>query len=174
MAVFPDIEIGDPVSATLLDSMLPKTYTKQAAESRNTTAVLAADGELINIPLLVGTYEIELIILWSQVTAAPGLRTQWGFTGTYGAPVRHIIGPGATDAAPASDAATVNLGGVSVSAPVVYRSGSTGAFCCVQEKSRAIGVTVAGNLSLTWAQQTSNPNNTTVQPGTSFKVTRLG
>lgn len=175
MAVYPNIEIGDPVSATLLDSMLPKTYTKLASESKNTLAVPSNDAELINIPLEVGTYDIELILFWTQATTAPGLSTRWGFTGTVGAPVRNIVGQGAVDLTTQPNvAATVNVGGVSISSSAEYHSASTGAFVCVREQTRAFSVTVAGNLSLQWAQQVSNGNNTTVQPGTSFKVTRIG
>src|SRR4051812_23652756 len=93
--VYPVIGVGDLVTADLLTSMLPGTVVKLVQTSRNTTTSLAADPDLSSITLGVGSWEVELILQWSQnTTATQKIKTQWGFSGTWNTPVRACLGPG--------------------------------------------------------------------------------
>jgi len=176
MAVYPDIEVGDLVTADLLDSMLPKTYVKQSSTSRNTTTTLADDTELANIPLDVGTYWIEFYGFMTQATTTTQkLKGRWGFTGTWNNPDRNVIGPGQTQTAAPSVATEVNVAGAQAAGQDVVVSVSvTSVWASWRETAINVVVTAAGNLSYQWAQNSSSGNNTTLQAESGFLVRRIG
>jgi hypothetical protein len=173
MTVYPDIEVGDLVTADLLDSMLVKTYTKASTTARNTTTTYADDPELLNISLGVGTWDIELTLFFLlATTSTQKLKTNWAFTGTWNNPIRLVVGPGTAQTGVIGTVTDMNLGGYTCTGQDAIYDRDTGAgFIGVREVVRNAVVTVAGNLSLQWAQSASSANNTSVCAGTSF-VTR--
>src|SRR5262249_48281086 len=100
----------------------------------------------------------------------PKLKTNWGFTGTWNTPTRFCIGPGNAQVANPETVTDVTLRGYSTTQDATYSSSTSTAFSVVRETVRNAVVTVAGNLSLQWAQGTSNANNVSVIAGTSFVV----
>lgn len=167
---------GDTIYAAdlnALEALLPKTTTKAIATDR-TNNTMTADPELTGIALAVGTYEIDLVLMFTLPGAVtPKLRTQWGFSGTWNTPNRACFGPGASAVAGRSDAETVQVGAYGSGTDAVYSASVSAGFSSVREVSRLVVVTVAGNLSLVWAQNVTNASATSVKPGTSFTVRKI-
>lgn len=170
---------GQRLTADLLNAnvydFLPVTYTKPALTSRASTVTLADDPDLAGIPLTVGSWEIDLTIFYTTtVSNVPGLRTQWGFTGTWASANRLCFGPGSGqigDSGAITDATMKAF--VTDTQDAVYRSGTSSAYTGVREHVRQLTVTGAGNLSLKWAQQTSNAGATIVQPSSGFTIRKI-
>jgi hypothetical protein len=172
MTVFPDITIGDLVTADLLDSMLPKTYVKLSSTGRAATTTLADDPELNGIPLAIGSYHVRLVIRWTVANASPDLKTRWGFTGTWNNTSRLTIGPGLTNTAAATAVTPLRFADAATNADAAY-GGLSGPYTSTEEAYDVV-VTVAGSLSLQWAQFLSDAGATTVNAGTAFEVRRTG
>lgn len=165
---------GDIVSADDVNANIPSVYVKANLESRNTTTTLAADGELVGIPLEVGVYEIELMLFFSCASTTPIIKTRWIFSGVWNSPVRACLGPGSDNVTAVNRATTVAaLGNAADTANAVYGPDGTGTYSLARELTRNAIVTTAGTLALHWAQNVSNAANTTVQPGTSFTVRKI-
>lgn len=175
MSRYPNWEIGDLVTADMLNAGSPNVYAKSSSTSRSSATTVSDDPELQGIALDVGTYEIELLMIFNQAAsaAAPGIRTQWGFTGTWNAPFRIISGIGNTNTASPEVATVYNGRSFQTSSAATYTSAGS-AFATVREVTAQAVVTVAGSLSLQWAQNSSVASNTTVQAGTAFIVRRAG
>lgn len=172
---YPSLAVGDLVTADLLQSMVPKYYVKPSPESRNTTTTLADDADLQSIALAVGTYEIELLGFFHlTTTTTQKIKTQWAFSGTWNGPVRHIVGPGSAQTAATTDATETNVRAQAVNTDATYDCSVSTAFSCFREWTCNAVVTVAGNLSLQWAQSASSGNNTTLDTGTTFRVRQIG
>lgn len=165
---------GDIVSADDVNANIASVYVKANAESRNTTTTYAADGELVGIPLEVGVYDIECLIFFTMAATAPKLKTNWRFTGTWAAPVRACIGPGADNITVPYQSTSVSAAGfVADSQDSVYGKDTGGVYGVAREMSRNVVISVAGTLALYWAQQNSNASNVTVQPGSHFIVRKI-
>jgi hypothetical protein len=169
---------GDVISAADINgiiALVPQTYTKSASTSRISTTTYADDPHLASIPLAIGTYEIELVGFFTlTTTATQKIKTQWKFTGTWNTPIRACYGPGfAQVAGPASCTESNFSASVADSGDAIYDVSAGGTFCNFLEKARNVTVSVAGNLSLSWAPQANVANNTTLQVGTSFTIRKL-
>lgn len=157
---------------------LPRYVVKANATGRNTTAAVAADSGtgqvLAGIPLEVGTYEIELVALFTTAATAAGFQTRWAFSGTVNGTASYRACTGPADPATAITAnslanlVTVQLTGQSAN----YFRDAGAAYGAVREIAANVVVTVAGNLSLSWAQAVSNGSNTTLREGSYFRITR--
>lgn len=174
MPKFPDWTVGKDVSATNLALMVPNIVVKTSTTTRSATTVLADDPELSGLALGVGTWWVKYHLFISCSTSAtPDLKTAWAFTGTAGAVARMIKGPGTTNTG-ISDALTpIRMGGVGSNTACVYGLAASTAFTYVEEESFAFVVTVAGNLSLQWAQNTSDPSNTNVHAQSAVQYRQL-
>lgn len=173
---YPSLAVGDLVTADLLQSMVPKYYIKPSGESRNTTTTLADDSDLQGIALGVGTWEIELLLFYTQSTTnTQDLKTRWAFTGTWNNPDRNIMGIGNSSTASANVSTEVNMAGSQAAGQdAIYGGPASSVFNSAREWTANCVVTVAGNLSLQWAQNASSANNTTVQGNTAFRVRQIG
>lgn len=175
---YPSLAVGDLWTADLAQSMVPKYYIKPSAESRNsggTGTTLTDDSDLQGIALAVGTWEIELLGFFHlTTTATQKIKTQWAFSGTWSTPVRNIVGPGSAQTAATTDATETNLQAQATNTNAVYDCSVTTAFSSFREWTCNAVVTVAGNLSLQWAQNAASANNTTLDPGTTFRVRQIG
>lgn len=172
MATYPTILVGDLVTADLLTSMLPQTYTKASSTARTSTTTLADDPDLAGIALAVGTYHVKLLIRWTAAGATPDLKTRWGFTGTWNNTSRLTIGPGLTNTAAATAVTPTRFADAATNADSAY-GGLSGPYATTEEAYDVV-VTVAGSMSLQWAQNTSDPAAITVNAGSSFEVRRVG
>ncbi len=170
---------GQRLTADLLNTnvtaFMPVTYTKTAVTSRNTTTTLANDPDLANIPLGVGTWEVDMLIFWTQASTTPSLKTRWAFTGTWsGTVTRGNTGPALGNTAVASVATIINVGGPTLDTQdAVYGKDAGAGYGAVREICRNVTVTVAGNLSLQWAQNTSNASNVNIQPNSTVTIRRI-
>lgn len=172
---YPVLAIGDLVTADLLQSLVPKYYTKPSNESRSSTITLSADSDLQGIALDVGTYEIEFNGQFFTTTGGTqAIKTQWGFSGTWNSPVRCIAGPGLNNTAATTSADTYNTRGQGTSSDAVYQASATSAFTNFREYVANAIITVAGNLSIQWAQNSSSVNATQMAAGSTVRVRRIG
>lgn len=163
--------------STVENSLLPRYYIKANATSRNTTTTVAADtgtGVLLaNIFMEVGSYEVELVAMFTlSTTGTQGIRTRWGFSGTVANPVRTCLGPGDSATGPGANATIMAQAFQATGQDATYFTASSAAFAGFREIATGFVVTAAGNLSLNWAQAVSSANNTNLQPGSYFRITR--
>lgn len=168
------VSAGNRIYASDINAVSPAVYTKAALQARVSTIVVADDAELVNIPLAVGTYHIRLTGFFSVfTTTTQKLKTQWGFTGTWNNPARACIGPAQTNVGGGTAVTVMNAAGVPTNADAVYSVVNAVAYSCFQEEAFNVVVTVAGNLSLKWAQFASSVNPTNVADGTTFQVRKV-
>lgn len=160
-------------------SLLPRYYIKSALTARFSTVTPVADSggtvPLANIPLEIGSYEIEMVGMFNlTTTGTQGIRTRWGFTGTSNSAtiVRNCLGPGDSATAPAVNATLMaQTFGVS-NQDASYFCAPSGAWTSFREIVAGFIVTAAGSLSFNWAQSVTSVNNTNLQAGSYFRITR--
>lgn len=172
MAVYPDIEIGDLVTADLLDSMLPKTYTKASSTTRVNNTV-SADDELTGIALGVGTFRVEFLGSHTQASTTPKIQTKWGFTGTWNNPSRLCIGPGNVQTGGPAAVTDSTFASVAAASGSTYSGAITNPLVW-REVCQTVTVTVAGSLSLDWGQVTTTAANTILLAGSGFTIWQIG
>jgi hypothetical protein len=170
--------IGQRLTASALQTLadgVGTVYYKGSATGRISTTAYAADPDLSNIPLSVGTYEIELIGVFTLLTTATQkIKTSWGFSGTWNtSALRSCIGPGASQTGSTSAVTDSTFNSATVSGDVIYDVGAGTSYCVFREVCGQATVTVAGNLSLQWAQAVSVANATNLQEGSFFRVRKL-
>jgi hypothetical protein len=174
MSKYPDWFTGQDVTATLLDLMVPTVVVKGGNTDRSATTTLADDPDLSGIALGVGTHWIRLVIMATcNTSATPDFKTQWAFTGTWSAPVRACKGPGATNTAARTDVTVTNWNGAATTTTVAYGFPASTGYNIIEEECFNATVTVAGNLSLQWAQNTSDPSTTSVKAGSAFVIRQV-
>lgn len=175
-----DVLAGDPIRAADVNDIidrLGRIYIKSSPTARISTTTLTDDPELASIPLAVGTYEIELVGYFTlTTTATQKIKTRWAFTGTWNgtAAARNCIGPGSAQTAAPANVTETSLLAVSVSnADSVYDVAAGTAYASFRELAGEITVSASGNLSLTWAQNASSANATTLQERSYFRVRKI-
>src|SRR4051812_11027083 len=173
MATYPTILVGDLVTADLLTSMLPQTYTKASTTSRINVAP-SADDELTGIALAIGTYDIDLVGFHTQTSTAPKIQTLWTFSGTWNNPTRACLGPGNVQTGGVAAVTDMTVAGVAAGTGSTYSAAIT-TTSIFREISRTVTVTVAGALALSWGQGTPTAAQTTaLLAGSSFTIRRTG
>lgn len=174
MARYPNWGVGMDVSAQNLADGIPDIYKKVSGEDRTSTTTLANDAELTGIALPVGSYWIRLLLLWITFTSAtPDIKTQWAFTGTWNNPTRACCGPAASNTAAASAVTPMQLNGITTNVNATYGTAAGSTFYVATEETFDAVVSVAGNMSLQWAQNTLDASITSVKAGSAFTVKRL-
>lgn len=175
MSKFPAWGVGLDVSADNLAYMIPNNVIKASASTYTSNTTLANDSELVNIALEAGTWEVELLILATGVASGAGnLKVGWTFSGTLtGTPKRACLGPGAASTAVPSAVVNTSYAAVDYSAAQVYGLGSTTVYHAIQEIAPNFVVSVAGNLTVQFAQGTSSGTSTVVQAGTRLRCRRI-
>lgn len=171
---------GQRLTADLLNTnigdFMPTTYTKSLATTRTSITTYADDPELSGIALGAGTWEVELLLYFSQNTATTsGIKTQWAFTGSWtSTAIRGVSGPGANNTAGSNQADTMNSRAFWLNGQdAIYNQAFSAAYGHAREISRTVTVSVAGNLSLQWAQVVSSANGTVVQPSSTFNIRKI-
>lgn len=156
-------------------ALLPVTYSKAASLDRTSTTTYADDNELAGISLGVGTYTIELIGMFTlSTTTTQKIKTNWAFSGTWNNPVRACLGPGSAATTSRTDVAEVQVGAYTATGQdAIYDVAAGSGFSTFREIGAVVTVTVAGNLSLQWAQNASSANATSLKAGTSFIVRKI-
>lgn len=174
MAKFPDWFIGQDVDATTLDLMVPNIVVKPNQTVRNNTTTLTDDPDLAAIPLAVGTHWVRLTFIWcTNTSATPDIKTRWAFSGTWNNPFRACVGPASTNTANPDVVTPVKFTVSATNSDSVYGSAATTAFSVATEEAFNVVVTVAGNLSLQWAENALSATDVTVQPGSAFQTRQI-
>jgi hypothetical protein len=158
-------------------SFLPRYYSKDAVTNRNSTITPAIDSggltPLANIPLEIGSFEIEFVGLVSFTsTGTQGVRIRWAFTGAINNPIINCMGPGDNATGPTANATLMCQAKQALSQDSIYFTAASAGWASFREISTNFVVTTPGNLSINWAQAVSSANNTNLQPGSYFRVTR--
>lgn len=135
---------------------------KPASTSRSNTTVLAADPDLALAIPGAGTYQFDALISFATTVAGatPGATFQAAFSGTLASGfvaaftyVGFVNGGATATMLPINQTVTLNLGnGVAFNTNILYLRGT-------------LTVSTAGNLSISWAQQTSSATATTLVKG---------
>jgi hypothetical protein len=165
MPKYPAWAVGTDLSAQNLDLGIPNIVVKTSTTTVNNSTTLVDDAELSGIALAVGTHMVKFKMLVTASTAAAILKTQWGFTGTWTAPIRAAIGPGAANTAARTAVNLITLNGISATSDSLYGLPASTGFMVLQEYAYNVVVTVAGNLSFKFAQNVAVVTNTNTHAG---------
>lgn len=174
---FPSFFAGLRLTATLLGATVPIMAVKGSATARTSTTTLADDPDLSGIALAVGTYEIEFVGNWTQLTTnTQKIKTRWGFTGTWNgsAAPRSCIGAGSAQTGGTTAVTDMTLQAVSLSGnDVVYDQAAGTSYGCFRETCGNVVVSSAGNFSIQWAQNASSANATNLQEGSYVRIIQI-
>lgn len=174
MAKYPVFYSGQRLTAALLSATQPDRTIKAVATSRQSTTTVTDDPELAGIALAVGTWHIRLLLLWyTDTSATPDIKTRWGFSGTWNTPLRALIGAPSSNTAAPGAITPMLMGAIATNADATYGSASGTVPYVSMEETYTATVTVAGNLSLQWAQRVSDASNSTVAAGSMFEIRQL-
>lgn len=176
-AINDDVHALDDSTDARLDALEAKAarvYTKANSTSRNTNAVVSNDPDLASIALEAGTYIIELVMLFTVASTTPKIKTQWAFSGSWSTPLRACMGPGnvTTPGGGPEAVQETTLRAYNSNSDATYNATTSGAYSVAREVAANVVVSGSGNLSLQWAQSTSNGSNVSVQAGSYFRITR--
>ena len=175
MAQYPNIGAGDDFVVETLRSMIPQTVTKTATETVNNSSTYQDDDDLSGLALGVGTWWVRMCLFMTCTTSAtPDIKTKWTFSGTATNAIRMIKGPGSTNVASPSVITPVYLSGVPMANDAIYGLNATSTFAYAEEEVFNLTVTVAGNLTLQWAQNTANASNTNMHAGSTVQYRQVG
>lgn len=157
---------GEDILAS--DIKIPRFIQKAATESVTSSTVLQNDDDFV-IPLTPGVYEIRL---WLHVTGhatAGDIRTAWATTGTITSNGRSVIGPSAatTDVTDGN----ARFSGHAITTAVIC--GCDAATSGVVKEELVVTCSVAGNLTLQWAQGTSSATSTNVSSASRVIITEM-
>lgn len=174
MAKYPDWAVGMDVSAVNLALGIPDYTVKTVVETRNSNS-FSADAELSGITLDVGTYHVRLAALCNNAgSATPDIKTTWTFSGTWNNPNRLCIGPASTNTGSWDATTPLKIGGVAAGTASIYGLPASAAWHAFFEEAFDVTVTVAGDLALSWAQNTTDAANVTnLRPGSAFVIKQL-
>ncbi len=165
MTAYPNIEIGDLVTADLLDSMLPQVIRKASDESVTSSIALQDDDELLLAVEASATY---LVTAWIRHTAAsntPDLRLNYSYPS--GASfARSDWGSPDTTTASADSINTV----VQTTGDNTRGSGTVERSIYVVGELTTGGT--AGTFRVRWAQATSDAGAVTVKAGSRLEMRR--
>lgn len=173
MARYPQLTAGQRLTAAVLQEMIPDKIVKAAATDRTSTTTLADDPELQGLALAAGTYEIHVMIFAASASATPDIKTTWEFTGTWTTPVRALDGPGTTATGGATANTDWRADGQAANSSAAYSLAATSDYSVIHEEAHDVVVTVAGDFSLQWAQQTSDGTATSVKAGSYISARRV-
>lgn len=161
--------------STLLSGFITQTRKTKAVDTdRASTTTLTDDPELSGLPLQANTkYLIEYVISIGNTTANPGIKLLPAYSGS--------LQNGNDRSGRTSTFLAVNNGNVGLLSTTVEigTANSVNANAGTQPQGTVVikGVihtNSAGNLSLEWAQQTSNVNNASVLIGSTMSAQPIG
>lgn len=171
MASHPVFYAGQRLTAALLDQSLWDVTVKPGATSKANNT-LADDPDLAGIALPVGTHEIEAqynfqLASTPASSVAVGLKIAWTFSGT-ATGTRNGMGISSTNASTDTSATMMKIIGGAITTSQAYGINAT-FFQPVREWAR-VTVSVAGNLTVQWAQNvTAAGNSLTLGAGSYIK-----
>lgn len=173
MSKFPVIEVGDPVTADMLNSMIPDITYKSTATSRASTITPTDDPDLVTPVLLAnGTYLVEFSIRFACLSTI-GIRTAWNNPAGVLSANKEVVGPGSTATDTNADNISGRFGVHGYTTNMFYggRNVNTNQSRIYESSTIIMGGT-AGAIALQWAQVTSSATATIVSAGSYVRVTR--
>jgi hypothetical protein len=173
MSKYPVHTAGQRLTAALLTAGQTDTYVKEANETRTSTTTYADDDELAGISLPVGTFEIIAEIAMIGGAAGIAIKTQWGFSGTWSAPLRHCVGPTAGNTTAGNGAVTTQRTVYATNADAVYGLSTSGVYTLAREASWQVVVTVTGLFALRWAPNVSSATSGGLRQSSVVKVRQI-
>lgn len=164
MSKYPVINAGTTPVVTVLQAMLPDIAVKSSNTSRTSTTTLTADPHLVIALEANATYDFDMELLYNGGTNGSS-DLKYGFTGPAGYAMTlgniSVTIPAGVGIGGGTQATTFVTGSVGTSSPLMTRVTGT-----VTTSS------TAGNLTLTWAQNTSSGTATTLTTGCKMRVKR--
>lgn len=158
---------GEILTADALNAWLPITVQKAATTARNTIVTEVADPDLV-VPLPASTsWDFRFVLFINSIANAAGdwsghLEWMTGGTCTYsGYSVANSLA--SATSADMNAGPTIRLDGTSPGLDLVFGASTTGTIAIIEGKISVS--TTAGNLTLFWAQDSSNANDTQLLNG---------
>lgn len=167
MARYPSLFAGQKLTAALLQSMIEDWTIKAGTSTRTSTVTVTPDAELTAIALPLGTHYVEFRGLMAGAVGAAtgGFQCVWNFTGTASG-FRTTLGM-AAGSATASTGTIMRTSSANLTSTGQTYGTYTGQLHIIE--TAIVTVSVAGNLSIDWAQGVSNATATTLAPGSYVK-----
>jgi len=166
MVAFPTFFAGQRLTAALLRSMQPITVVKAADESVTSSTTLQDDNHLI-LPLEANaTYTLEGGLYYDGQFNAGNLKLTWTLPAS--ATFYWSANGPATGGAAAYASNAVTSGNISLG---TYGTG--GAKTTASVNATVVTVGTAGNMTLRWAQDTSNATATTIYAKSWLRAWRI-
>lgn len=163
---------GQKPTAAEWNKLIWDKVVKQALTFRVSTTVIDEDPDL-SVSLGIGTWDVRCMLFLTAAAASVNLKTQWMFTGTWSNPLRACIGPGASNVAAPSAITPMKMTAQSANSDSVYGLSNSAAYTVVTEESSLVVVTVAGVMSVGWAQGTSSVSQARVQQGSYLQALQI-
>lgn len=170
MANYPDITVGDPVTADLLISMLPQFARKSSDQAVTSSTTLVNDSELFLPMITNASYFYEGWLLYTGASNTPDLK------------LNYFIPAGATLLRTdwGHDVGTVSVtSSVVVSVPIpattdsLRGAGSDNTIIrAIYAQGEVITAGTAGNFQVRFAQSVSDAAAITMKAGSRIKLTR--
>lgn len=171
---FPSLLVG-PVTTSTLGQMIPSTFRKATSHARASTTATSADPELAGIPLGVGVWEASTIFYTFMTSTAAnaavaGFKVNWSFSGT-ATGNRACLGMAFVATNTSTTDCTMRSIGSALTTDQSYGVIST--FYQPVREDLQIVVTVAGNLTVNWAQATSSANATNLGANSIIRLRQI-
>lgn len=171
---FSDILSGNIIYADDIYGLAPISAQKGAAESRTSTTVQTVDSALVLSLPASTTWDFDLLLFLSSNANAAGDwagHLEWPANATCSYGGMSLVDTLASgSSADAQAGPTTRLDAASPGSTLVFGTSTTGSIALIRGRI-ALGVT-AGNLSLFWAQNSSNATPSFVLEGSTFTARR--
>jgi len=157
---------GTELNAILAAIVACDQFASRTSDSSNLTSATLADDGVLAVTLGVGTYMVEVMLLFTGSTTSADLKTAWAFTGTMTNQGAAGFGPSSAITSPLANNsvfdAAVGSTTASVTAARTYGVDATNISAAL-EKGRIV-VTVGGTLKVQTANA-AGAGNTVVKVG---------
>lgn len=163
---------GDPVYSSDFSDVEARVgirKVKAVSQQRINTSTLANDAELFDMQLTPGNYHVRVRLAMGGGAGGIPIKTRWGFTGSWNAPLRQVIGPLSSNTLAGTANPTMQRTAVSAVADATYGLGSSAAYHLTDEESMQVIVTATGMFSVQWAPNAVSATSGSVNQG-SFVV----
>lgn len=160
--------------AELASYSVPIRAEKAGDTSRNTLAVTTADPELVIVLPANRTYDIDIALhVSSAANAAGDFQMNWGWTNT--ATVTQggqgLVNSLASGSSGSADMISYPPDSATPTGAISY--GASTSRCLIEQRVTVVTGGSNVTLSLLWAQQASNANNTTLHAGSKVVARRV-
>ena len=172
MSTYPTIAAGQSITASLLTSMLPQQVVKQANTDK-VNSTFAADPEL-TMPLAANAvYHVEFLLIAGGIATAD-VQTRWALPATASG-LRIVNGPGSAALETNADNVATRQGVHQFSTAILYNGvrNATANYFRIYEYA-VVTLVDAGNVTLEWAQGTTQTTASRIAAGSLLRVRRLG